>query len=140
MMYNIKSIYKRIHDKLNLWIRFKKMRMKPHGRFIVSWNIRLNISNIWQSFLYFFDARISKYVKDCSTYYNGFLRAKHCCRMGRIGCPALLTSEKVMRFQFLAYICNLCIKKIWKNTVKCWKDFFSSFLHSLCLFQCIRSD
>jgi len=30
MMYNIKSIYKRIHDKLNLWIRFKKMRMKPH--------------------------------------------------------------------------------------------------------------
>ena len=62
MMYNIKSIYKRIHDKLNLWIRFKKMRMKPHGRFIVSRNIRLNISNIWQSFLYFFDTRISKYL------------------------------------------------------------------------------
>lgn len=30
MMFNIKSIYKRIHDKLNLWIRFKKMRMQHH--------------------------------------------------------------------------------------------------------------
>ena len=28
MMFNIKSIYKRIHDKLNLWTRFKKLRMK----------------------------------------------------------------------------------------------------------------
>ena len=28
MMFNIKSIYQRIHDKLNLWTRFKKLRMK----------------------------------------------------------------------------------------------------------------
>ena len=27
MMFNIKSIYQRIHDKLNLWTRFKKLRM-----------------------------------------------------------------------------------------------------------------
>ena len=62
MMYNIKSIYKRIHDKLNLWIRFKKMRMKPHGRFIVSWNTRKIISNISEPCSYLFDARILKYV------------------------------------------------------------------------------
>ena len=29
MMFSIKDIYKRIHDKLNLWIRFKKMRHGP---------------------------------------------------------------------------------------------------------------
>lgn len=28
MMFNIKSIYKRMHDKLNLWIKFKQMRMQ----------------------------------------------------------------------------------------------------------------
>ena len=29
MMFSIKAIYKRIHDKLNLWTRFKRMRMAP---------------------------------------------------------------------------------------------------------------
>lgn len=29
MMFNIKSVYSRIHDQLNLWVRFKKMRMRP---------------------------------------------------------------------------------------------------------------
>ena len=29
MMVNIKSLYKRIHDKLSLWIRFKKMSREP---------------------------------------------------------------------------------------------------------------
>ena len=144
MMYNIKSIYKRIHDKLNLWIRFKKMRMKPHGRChgISDW-IFQTFDNLFYTFL--IQGFQSTYVKDWNTYYNGFLRAdqsmaKHCCRMGWIGCPTLLTDEKQSwDFNILHIFAILALKRYGKILSNVGKTFFCSVLYSNCLFQCIRS-
>ena len=99
---------------------------------------------IFSILFWYKDFKVLRYVKDWNTYYNGFLRAdqsmaKHCCRMGWIGCPTLLTDEKQSwDFNILHIFAILALKRYGKILSNVGKT-FCSVLHSNCLFQCNRS-
>ena len=46
MMFKIQDIYKRIHDKLKLWTRFKKMKMRPENEINLDGKFRSNLLDL----------------------------------------------------------------------------------------------
>ena len=87
---------------------------EKHSMFQKWWNTAKSISNIWQHFSCLLDKGTAKICKKFNSH-DGFLRVNQEKEKlqpdGWNGCPILQAAQKAtVRFQFLAYICNLLIK------------------------------